>query len=367
MRRWLLGALLALLIPTPAFAQAREAAPGIWTRADGRATFAAGKISLPERLTTLTLSQISESSNHGQGIDSAVRLESPDKEVFATVYVYSPNLAHAGLSAFATEDALKSVGGASLRHLGTQLVPAGGREAAAIRTDFANYRGDLASSAAFMNAGRWIVKVRVSGPQTRRVEVEQAMTALLAGMRFEGPVQPRRPEQLQVGPCGTAAVPVAATRPSLEEDDLEEAIIGTVESDEQARDRDGSDILTPRFGPRWCLSEVARIGNRTIPILRSQMTAEGRRMRSVMVAIINDAGLVLEAVDTRRKGRFVLFLHDIGQSELLGAWDGPPSNAQIVEVLSGRDRDGGRVRALISRRGDRETKIELRRSTDPTT
>ncbi len=50
--------------------------------------------------------------------------------------------------------------------------------------------------------GFWIIKLRVSGPEARRAEVEAVMSALLADLRFEG-VGPRAAEPLDVSDCAS--------------------------------------------------------------------------------------------------------------------------------------------------------------------
>jgi hypothetical protein len=243
-RLWL--ALLAVLIGAPALGQAREAAPQVWSRADGELRFMAGRMRFPERVGTMTLARTTEGHDNGPGLDNIARYESTDGEVHATVYVYAPYLAHAGLSAYTTDTFMRAHPQLAPRHLGTRLTDAGGQQEAAIRIDYANYRGTSASSAAFLKIDHWIVKLRVSGPEARRTEVDAAMTALLAGLRFEGRARP--PEPLDPAACPGPPGRRAVLLPSAPADGLEEALIGTVESDRQGRESDGADLLPPRFG-----------------------------------------------------------------------------------------------------------------------
>lgn len=352
-RLWL--ALLAILIPAPALGQASEAAR-VWTRADGELRFMTGRMRFPERVGTIALARTNEGNDNGPGLDNAAFYESADRQIHATVYVYAPNLAHAGLSAYATDTFMRAHPQLAPRPLGTRLTDAGGQQGAAIRIDYANYRGTSASSAAFLKVDRWIVKLRVSGPEARRAEVDAAMTALLAGLRFDGRARP--PEPLDPGACPGAPGRRAALLPSETADALEEALIGTVEHDGQARESDGADILTPRFGRAWCLSTLAQAGEVRLPILRSQMPPDGDRKRSVLVVPLSDSGRTLEVVETRRRGRFVVFFHQVGRSELWGGYDAVPNDEQIMEILGGGQARGP-VRAIIARAADGNVNVTL--------
>lgn len=341
--------------------EARDAPTGIWTRADGRIRFTAGRISFPENPGGLAPTQFSETSSHGRGLDNSILFRSSDQELLATVYVYAPRLPHAGLSAYATDTFMRALPSLSPRRTGMRVTAAGGQENAAIRIDYANYRGNLASTAAFLKVDRWIVKLRVSGPESRRADVERTMTALLDGLRFEGTVRARPPEMLDPDACPETSIPRATLHASTEADTGSEAITGTglVESDEHARERDGAALLTPRFGDRWCLSTQARFGEVSYPILRSLMPVDGERMRSVAVVPLSDAGRAMEVVEMPRRHRFVVFYHEIGKTELLGAFDSMPTDEQIANLISGADRAGARVRAVVEQAADGNSTVTI--------
>ncbi|HEV2815980.1 MAG TPA: hypothetical protein VGW40_01965 [Allosphingosinicella sp.] len=355
---------LALAAPA-AFAQPPEAAPGLWTRADGRIGFTAARISLALRAGAVEFRRTAEFSHQGEGLDSALQYWSDDRQVFATVYVYYPGLAHAGLTAFATDNAIQVQSGRNLRTLRSRLVAAGGREGMAIRADYAGFRDGMASSAAFIKAGRWIVKLRVSGPEARRAEVEGAMTALLDGLRFEGEIVPRPPAPLEVADCPAPSTARAGRRRDNEDDAPAELLVGTMDGagNEARREPEGrTEVLPPRFGSRWCLSTRARIGDSVVPILRvdpgrpAETAIEGR---SVVVAILSDSGTVIEIVEALTPRRFIMLYHEIGGVSLLGAYDAPPSDEQIADIVSGADREGQRIRASARLRPNGNTEMEV--------
>lgn len=359
----LVAALVLALGASQAAAQAQgpAATPGtytqdqLWRRSDQRVTFAPAGISFGLRAGPAAFESASEASRPGQGLDNAIQYRSADNEVFATVYVYLPPLAHAGLSAFATDQGLNQISPGTLRTTATRVVDAGGSAGAAIRIDYRGYRGNLASSAAFIKAGRWIVKVRVSGPDRRRAEVESAMAALLDEMRFEGAVRARPAAPLDMRDCPAPPPGQARALPDNEAS-FADALLASFDAggEEPGPPRPGGPRLLARFGPSWCRSTLAMIGEARVPILRAVGAApSGARgesvieARSVAVAIISDSGTLLEVVQSA-EDRFSLLYHRIGTTLVLGAYASTPSDEQIAAVLSGADREAGRARASIA-------------------
>lgn len=355
MLRFLLAALLALA-PAAAFAQTREAAPGLWSNRDGRATLVAARISFPDRAGEIARQGNLEFSRPGEGLDNILQYRSRDGRVIGTVYIYYPGLAHAGLSAYATDQAIH-IAAPDVRALGARVVTAGGMDGAGIRLDYAGYRG-MASSAAFIKAGRWIVKIRVSGPEDRRREVEEAMAALLDGVRFEGEARPRPAALLEPADCRTRPSQAGRLLPSRQEDLAGQSLIAIFDATGVESTSSGRPIL-PRFGARWCLSTRARVGDGLFHILRAEGDDGDGIARSVMVVTLNDAGTALELLEMRPDGRFVLLHHQIGRTAILGTYDRNLTDAQIAAILGGTDREGGQIRATINLRANGNTETIL--------
>jgi hypothetical protein len=362
MFRLLIAALL-LCLPTLARAQVSEAAAGLWQQSESRITFTAAHISFPLAAGSTRFTSTFEFSHQGEGLDTGLQFQSPDRQVFATAYVYYPGLPHAGLTAYATDQALRGQS-ANVRTVGTRVVGAGGHDGVAIRTDYAGYRENLASSAAFIKAGRWIVKLRVSGPEARRAEVEAAMAALLDAIHFEGQVQPRLAAPLEIDDCSAQAPGPSHLLPDDLVRNAATAIVGTFDgAGEEARDgtHGGTTILSARFGSGWCVSTRARIGQASYPILRARPplgsgVADGV---SLVAVPMNDAGTLLEAIRTRDHDHVILLYHEIGSSTLLGTYDAVPSDEQIANILSGADEPGTRIRAVIRLRPGQGANIEI--------
>src|SRR5688572_15334596 len=177
---------LSLSVAGTACAAQPPSAPSLaWTTSGQFRMFAAAGIALSLRAGTLAITETSDGSNPGHSLDNIVQYRSPDGEVFGTVYIYLPGLAHSGLTAFTTDFAIRSNSTNEIQSGDSQVVAAGGIAGSAIRRDYSRYRGDQASSAAFLKVGRWMVKLRVSGPQERQQEVQHAMAAILQELRVD--------------------------------------------------------------------------------------------------------------------------------------------------------------------------------------
>ncbi len=107
MVRLLFALALLLGLPGAGFAQPRPADSSLWQRSGERITFNTARFSFPVEAGAVRLAQAAEFSDHGGGRDSGLQYFSEDEEIFATVYVYYPGLPHAGLTAFATDTAIR--------------------------------------------------------------------------------------------------------------------------------------------------------------------------------------------------------------------------------------------------------------------
>lgn len=372
--RPLVTALLALLLvaaappqaPSPAQPQPTSPAPRSWSQADlwdrgsERISFRLAHLSFPVALGTTRLGRILEASREGQGLDNALQYFSPDQQVYVTVYVYAPALPDAGLTAFMTDHAIRLLSGHDLRVLRSGLVAAGGQDGIAIRTDYAGARQEhLASSAAFLRVDRWIVKLRVSGPEARRAEVEAAMDALLQGLRFDGRERPHPIQAVGAAPCPRDAGPPARLLPSDAAETMEDAIMSHVLAGDVAERR------AVGTAPHWCTSGSITLPDMTgpTPILRSGMDgpADEDSRRSVLVALVTDSGTLFEVAERRfrNRSRFILIHHQIGRSLVLGSYDAIPSDEQIRAIANGSDRAGGQARARIDYQASGDSNVTL--------
>ena len=334
-----------------------------WLVSESQVASTQARVAFPRQIGALSASRTQEFSHPGEGVDDALWYRSADGAVFATLYVYYPGLPHAGLAAFATDHFIRITGPETRVTEPMRLVAAGGIDNGAIRIDYANYRG-MASSAAFIKAGRWIVKVRISGPEARRAEVEAAMAALLQGVQFGRQHPWMAPHPLAVSDCPPDAGRIAARAlpdpPGAEI--AAHAFLATFDGGGNlaTNQRDGSrNDLPPRIPDRLCLSRL-RIGEATIPLLRGEaggaISVDGRTR---LIAVLNDAGLALEVVHAANLGRYVVLYHEIGQTNLLGGYDNVPSDAQLTEMLGGQRNEANRIRVPVRFRPNRGPELFL--------
>jgi hypothetical protein len=284
-----------------------------------------------------------EFSRKGEGLDNAVQYKSPDKAITATAYLFYPGLAHSGLSAWSTDNAIRRTSTSEVRVGDTRIAAAGGRDGVAVLRDYANYLGDNASSAAFIKAGRWIVAYRVSAPTARKAEVDAAMTALLAGTRFgsESPLYPAAPVTVTDCAPGTGKVAARVLPDPPGAELIGEGLIAAFDAGgEEMKDKqsDGTHFLPSRVPASFCLSARLAIGRNEVPVLRGAPGPGGVDGRTLLVAVLNDAGAYLEIVGSLKTKRFVLLSHDIGRSAMLGSFDGVPSDEQIRDIVEHPDQ-----------------------------
>lgn len=365
MLKYVVLALLAAATPCAAIAQSAATADNPWVRADGRITLASAGLSFPERAGAVVFERSHEFSRQGEGLDNAVQYVSPDRQVFATVYVYYPGLPHAGLAAFMTDRVIAQHAPADFRTLGSRTVAAGGRESVAIRSDYWRFRDGLVSSAAFMKVGRWIVKLRVSGPEGRQEEVRRAMTDLLAGIQFESEAQPRRAAPLAVGDCAPGTDPPEARQRAdpAPADIAAQALLATFDGGGiDATEENGSPRHLPsRVPDELCISTEVDLGDdAVVPVLRA---ADGPALsidgRTVVIIPMSDSGRTLEVVHATNLGSYLLLFHQIGATSLLAQYESAPSDRQIAELLTTQDHPAGRARAVVELRPSGATEIRI--------
>jgi hypothetical protein len=349
----LLAAVLIGLAPpavaqAPAPAAAAEDAPAaeFWTISNERLSFAPAQLSVPRRIAGAEYFETREFSHEGEGVDTAVRYRSADQKVFATLYVYYPSLAHSGVQALATDQAIRaSSKPPTVRMLGTAVASAAGKPAVAVTADYDHYLGGLATRAAFIKAGRWMLKLRVMGPEARSAEVASVMTALLDGLRFEGEVQPRPAQPISAGECATADRPDAKVVTG--DDAAADATLATLDAAGQpaANAKPGKQKPLPaRIGRDWCRTTL-QVGDNRVTVL--QATGKGRPAGdgdSALLVLIGDSGGVIEVVRLAKEKKYLLLNHSMAGVDVLGRYDGLPSLAQIGRLFGEPAQPRARVR-----------------------
>jgi hypothetical protein len=353
----ILVAVLLLGLADPSAAADPAAPDAFWKVSGERLSFAPAKLSVPRRIAGAEYFETREFSHQGEGVDTAVKYRSADQKVFATLYVYYPSLAHSGVQALATDQAIRaSSKPPTVRPLGTAVASAAGKGAVAVTADYDHYMGGLASKAAFIKAGRWMLKLRVSGPEARSAEVASVMTALLDGLRFEGEVQPRPAGPIAARECATTDRPDA--RAVAGDDAAADAALAAFDAAGQpsanAPLRKPAPLLA-RIGRDWCQTTL-QVGADQVTVLQATGKARpggGLGGDSALLVLIGDAGGVIEVVRLAKEKKYLLLHHAIAGVEVLGRYDGLPSLAQIGRLFG----EPAQVRAQVRLNPDGSTAI----------
>lgn len=371
MIRLLAAAALSLLLAlsVPAAAQPRDFPIGanpLWTETETHIASVPAGTAFPRRAGTLELTGTRDMGGDASEIDSTAQYRSADRRIIGSVYVYLPGLAHPGLASFATEQAILLNSTSRARLVSRRLAAAGGHPDMAIRDDYENYM-DGVSSAAFARAGRWQIKIRVTGPADRRSEVKAAMDALLAGIQF-GPESPARPASpITVSDCpSTQARPDAVLLPDPSQEDLAGMALMIGSLDGAGIAAIGTDSGSREHLPSWVPAELCRsghlnLGRQTYPVLTSGDGPAEIFGRTRLVAILSDSGTWIEVVQLPRRDSYLMLYHQIGATHVLGSYDRIPSNRQIEAMMREPANEAGRFRASVILRPNGQQSIELRR------
>jgi len=359
----------ALFIGTAAAAQPAaptppRPSPDLWAISETRIASIPARIAFPIRAGELTAQRHLEFSNQGEGIDNGIQYRSADGAIIGTVYVYYPGLPHAGLAAFATDNAIHVNSQSAVRAGPARIVAAGGVEGVAIRTDYSGYRGDNASIAAFVKAGRWIVKFRVTGPTARRGDIEAAVEALLRGVEFGRANPPLAAAQLRIEDCpadaGRDAATVLPDPPAVEL--AAQGFLATLDGGGiEATDESGSPIILPsRLPQEFCRATLATRQAGQVPLLRA-LPGEARSVdgRTVLIASLSDSGMALEVVHAPNLGGYLLLWHEVGGTTILGRFSGVPSDAQMAEIIDNPQSAVARPRVPVRLRPNRGPEMYL--------
>jgi hypothetical protein len=363
----MIGPLLAMALVvasggTPASTAAPAANPD-WQTTATSLVFAPAHVALPRRAAIVSLTQTGEGTHRGEHIDNVAQFESPDRQIFATLFVFTPALPDPRLVAIGIDNAVHIQSGAGLEAGPPRLVSAAGVPGAAILRSYRHFRGTLASAAAVIRSGRWIVAVRVSGPDARRDEVEATATAFLDGISFEGAARPQPSSSADTAECEAEGHQRDARL--LPPTSMQNLLLMTVMVDlpDLAEHSD-----SPRRPPRpasppvsvLCISSRLHIGNMTVPVVR-ESGPQGNG--GAVYAILDDAGGLFEVsaftspfADSRS---FQLYQRMIGRTEILGNFDRLPTDAQLAEILGDPNHRARHIIAAVSIDVDGHRNVEI--------
>lgn len=292
---------------------AMAADDGAWTMTSDMIRVDAAGIAAPMTVATLALDKTGEISHGGQGIDNIAQYISADGAVQASIYVYMPSFADAALGAYMTDRAIMERFGDKTRRTAWSSASAGGHAGTAIRAVYDDAGdGALTTAAAMVHAGRWLIKLRTTGPAERRAEILAGLDAMLSGLRFDAGAAP-----LPATPPVTTACPTSSggeARP----------VAADITAQQPGFPRDGRD--------RLCIRGRIDTASGRYDMLQAADGGNG----SILVPL-DDGGTVM-AFDPTAKGGYRLSIHSVGRTEIFDAYDRLPSTSQIAAILDGKDR-----------------------------
>ncbi|MEJ7927650.1 hypothetical protein WG908_12900 [Sphingobium sp. AN641] len=327
MPKCVISLFLAALAATSASIALAASDDGAWTTTADTVRVSAAGIAAPMSAGTLALDRTGEISNGGRGIDNVAQYVSADGAVQGTIYIYMPGFADAALGAYMTDRAIMDRFGGKTRRTSYDSVSVGGQPGAAIRAVYDDAAdGHLTTAAALLHTGRWMVKLRITGPSERRAEVLAGLDAMLAGLRFDAAATPLPAAPLAPASCLAPARGIAR-------------LLYDASTDITARQpgfpRDGRDAL--------CVRGHVETTSGALEILQSAGDARG----SVLVPV-DDGGTVMAFDPVGTSGGYRLSIHSVGRTEVYDAYDRLPSETQIAAMLDGKDPATARARSTTA-------------------
>lgn len=312
MRRTLLPLILLL---APATQAGASVTADVWQTEGSSVRAAPADLTVPQSAGPIALVKTGELDEAGGGNDNYAQYVSEDGVIQGTIYIYRPGFADAAVSAFMTERAILERFGAGTRRTAFSAVPAGGKDAVALKALYEGGAGGaLTTAAAFVHAGGWIVKLRVTGPTERIGEVTGGMNALLAGLRFDADVQLFPAKAAPIGNCpstgGAAAQVVKSTAAPAQA------------GASGAFPRDGHDAM--------CLRGTVKVGDASFDML--QPTGSGDA--GPLLIPMDDAGQVWRFDRAGDGGGYQLTRHRVGGSDAASRYDRIPNAAQIAAIIA---------------------------------
>lgn len=318
---------LALCLTAPSIARAADDAEA-WTPTQTAIRANAAGISLPQSVATLSLAKSGEASNGGRAVDNYAQYLSEDGAVQATLYVYLPTYADASLAAYMTDKAIMSRFGTRTRRSAYASTAVAGQPGTAIRAVYDDAAdGALTTAAGFVHAGRWIVKIRVTGPTERRAEVLAGLDGMLANLNVDDAASLHATTPASFGACPTA--------------EQGQARLSAVRSTDAAAPQD---------------VRIPREGRDTLCIRGTVATADGRydmlqqtgRSDGAIIVPVDDSGTVLSFDPAKQGAGYKLSIHMVGQTDLYGVYDRVPSAQQIAAIVDGKDPQTAQAHATAA-------------------
>lgn len=267
------------------------ASDGPW-QVDGDRIVANGAgVALPQTVAGLSLTKSGEIPAAQEALNSYARYESEDGAIQATAYVYRPDFADASVAAYVTDRAIVDRFGAATHRIQVGTRDAATRPDTAIRSVYSAADGALVTAAAFVQAGAWLVKLRITGPADRAAEVEAGLDGLLDGFHADQPTLLRTADARPFQACEKTGAATGA----------------------------------------YCVRGQVIVGEDAYDML--QPAADSQSDPSSVVIPLDDAGRVMRFTRNDNRG-YRLLIQDVGKTEGVQDYDRLPSSTQIARLIN---------------------------------
>lgn len=329
---------LALTAASPATSETpKVVSEPAWSEEAEVATATRASIGVPPKAGTMSRMQVRDLGQ--DGIDLAAQYASPDEQIFGTIFIYKPTLPDSGLTFLATDEAIRRRLGETASSIEDQPIAVGGVAKAGRRVIYSSNDRQLGSSALLViQAGNWMLKLRVSGPADRTQEIATNLDALAAGLKFGKGSEPLPTHIIQTGPCEPSS-PVSDAK--LVKPQKAAAIAQTIMAVPNFVDKNGHAVADPtdRVPDRLCLAESTSDGK--IPLLTYRtVTANADSMfKPSIFQLYGDAGHMIEVTRAGKGvGESYALRHSIGRVIVYGGFATEPSAVQFELMRRSSDQ-----------------------------
>lgn len=356
MRLKLLAAAWLAALGGAAFAQDVRVAPNWENPTDALPHPRDVAIGIPREAGSQRLIELADFNNSG-GLDNIAQYRSADGEVFATIYIYRTTLADIGIAVIATDYVIRHAYGSQTRLDEDRMMSVGGlTNTARIMVYEDAFDGQRTSLAAFLRAGQWTVKVRVTGPQSRRDEVVSDATALLSGLSFGDDVSPEPARAYRISNCPSRDA--AAPARLVETEELRSTAISPAGMFVGMRITApaGEGLVRPAERG-FCVMAVRQFGQHAYLVaIRPEGSDGGPRF-----VLIGDAGRGFEVIGPpeRELTNYVVALHGLGQAPMFGPFGTHPPADQFFDLVLGGADWLGEPPLIVSASDDGDLQMEL--------
>lgn len=345
-----LGLAAALLPVTSVFAQEdpaqtessadeMEAEPlltGWFSNENGLSVHHSG-VTAPIKFGAVSYNEREAAQSQKDGLDNIISYSSSDGSIFATIYVYRPALADAAMNAVLTQSAVQSGFGADGDPSFRSLMPFGETSNGAIIFGYAATEKGYTTTAGLAEVDGWIVKMRVSGPESQEGDVVDTLRAGMAAIKVDADSTVTELSLDLPQSCNNRLKGKAKRVKLKQEDSMANALMGsllsglTIKNDNDDEKTDGLINTVSRGFSSWCIADDYMIADNRYYVYRTEDTPDG-----MIVAPYADTGASFATGEAfLQEGELHLIRYDIGEINNFGNYRGQFSAKQIRDILTG--------------------------------